>query len=282
MDRRLTDGRAVPAAFIRIGMVENEGVMIELTAGEGHTFSAYRVDPTGAPKGAVVVVQEIFGVNPHIRKIADAFAAKGYVAIAPSLFDCVKPGVELGYDENSLAEGLALMRQVGTERPFGDIQASVDAVKGAGKVAIVGYCWGGYLAYMSGNRVNGLACAIGYYGGGIADDYREKRKVPTLLHFAENDSLIPFEDVVQFRARRPDVSAFSYPSAGHGFNCNERNSYNEEAAQKALDRTLFWIGQYVEGQPPIALKNAGFYAQAKTDKKKKKKEAADDLGPPMN
>jgi pimeloyl-ACP methyl ester carboxylesterase len=118
-------------------------------------------------------------------------------------------------------------------------------------------------------------------GGGIVDEYREKRKIPTLLHFAENDPLIPFEEVAQFRAHRPDVSAFSYPSAGHGFNCDERNSYNEEAAQMALDRTMFWIGQYVEGQPPIALKNAGSYAQAKTDKKKKKKEAAD-LGPPMD
>jgi carboxymethylenebutenolidase len=114
------------------------------------------------------------------------------------------------------------------------------------------------------------------------DDYREKRKVPTLLHFAENDPLIPFEEVIQFRAHRPDVSAFSYPGGSHGFNCDERDSYNEEAAQKALDRTLFWISQYVEGQAPIALKNAGSYAQAKTDKKKKKKAAADDLGPPMD
>jgi carboxymethylenebutenolidase len=154
-------------------------------------------------------------VNPHIRKIADRFASRGYVAIAPSLFDCVKPGVELGYDENSLSEGLALMQQVGTERSLGDIQATVDAVKSAGKVAIVGYCWGGYLAYMSGNRVTGAACAIGYYGGGIVDEYREKRKIPTLLHFAENDPLIPFEEVSQFRAHRPDVSAFSYPSVGH-------------------------------------------------------------------
>jgi carboxymethylenebutenolidase len=256
--------------------------MIELTAGDGHKFSAYRADPDGTPKGAVVVIQEIFGVNPHIRKVTDSFAARGYVAIAPSLFDCVKTGVELGYDKSSLSEGLALMQQVGTARSLGDIQATVDAVKSAGKVAIVGYCWGGYLAYLSGNRVNGVACAIGYYGGGIVDEYQEKRKVPTLLHFAEDDALIPFDEVTQFRAHRPDVSAFSYPSAGHGFNCDERDSYNEEAAQKALDRTLFWIGQYVEGQPPIALKNAGFYAQAKTDKKKKKKEAADDLGPPMD
>ena len=256
--------------------------MIELTAGDGHKFSAYRADPDGTPKGAVVVLQEIFGVNPHIQKITDAFAAKGYIAIAPSLFDCVKTDVKLGYDEDSLSEGLGLMQQVGKERALGDIQATVDAIKGAGKVAIVGYCWGGYLAYASANRVSGLACAIGYYGSGIVDDYSEKRKIPTLLHFGENDPLIPFEEVTQFRAQRPDVSAFSYPGAAHGFNCNERDSYNEEAAQKALDRTLFWISQYVEGQPPIALKNSGAYAQAKTEKKKKKKEAADDMGPPVD
>jgi carboxymethylenebutenolidase len=255
--------------------------MIELTASDGRKFSAYRADPPDAPKGAVVVVQEVFGVNSHIRKLADAFAAKGYVGIAPALFDNVKPGVELPYDESSLTEGLALMQQVGTERALGDIQTVVDAVKGTGKVAVVGYCWGGYLAYLSGNRVNGIACAIGYYGNGIVGDYREKRRVPTLLHFAENDALIPWEDVVQFRAHRPDVSAFSYPSTGHGFACDERDSYNANAAQHALERTLFWISQYVEGQPPIQLKNAGAYAQAKTEKKKKKKESAD-MGPPMD
>jgi carboxymethylenebutenolidase len=256
--------------------------MMELTAGDGHKFSAYRADPDGTPKGAVVVLHEVFGVNPHIRKVADQFASKGYVAIAPSLFDRVKLGVELGYDEGSLSEGLGLMQQLGTERAIGDIQATVDAVKSAGKIAIVGYCWGGYLAYVSANRVGGLACAIGYYGGGIVDECLEKRKIPTLLHFAEHDPLIPFEDVMQFRAHRPDVSAFTYPSAGHGFNCDERDSYNEAAAQTAYDRTLFWISQYVEGQPPIALKNAGSYAQAKTDKKKKKKPSGggDDLGPP--
>lgn len=256
--------------------------MIELTAGDGHTFSAYRADPPDAPKGAVVVLQEVFGVNPHIKQITDAFAAKGYLAIAPSLFDSVKAGVELRYDDTSLAEGVGLMQQVGKERALAEIQAVVDAVKSAGKVAIVGYCWGGYLAYAAGNQVNGLACAVGYYGGGIVDDYGAKRKVPTLLHFGENDTLIPFEAMSQFRAHRPDVSVFSYPGALHGFNCDQRDSYQEEAAHKALERTLFWISQYVEGQPPIALKNSGAYAQAKVDKKKTKKEAADDLGPPMD
>jgi carboxymethylenebutenolidase len=256
--------------------------MIELTAGDGHKFSAYRADPDGTPRGAVVVVQDLFGINPQIRKLADEFAAKGYLAIAPSLFDSVKTDVALGYDQAGLDEGLGLTQQVGTERAIGDIQEAVDAVKSAGKVTIVGYGWGGYLAYLSANRVKGVACTVGYYGDGIADDYREKRKVPTLLHFGEADPLIPFAEVGQFRAHRPDVSAFSYPGAAHAFNCDQRDSYHDVAAKTALERTLLWISQYVEGQPPIALKNAGAYAQAKVDKKKKKKESADDLGPPTD
>jgi carboxymethylenebutenolidase len=256
--------------------------MIELKAGDGDTFSAYRADPSDAPKGAVVVLQEAFGVNPHIKAITDAFAAKGYVAIAPSLFDSVKTGVELGYGEAGVAEGIGLIEQVGRERALAEIQATVDAVKIAGKVAIIGYGWGGYLAYAAANHVKGIACAVGYYGGGIVDDYGEKRKVPTLLHFGEDDALIPLEAMSQFRAYRPDVSVFSYPGASHGFNCDQRDSYQAEAAQTALERTLRWVSQYIEGQGPIALKNSGAYAQAKVEKKKKKKEAADDLGPPMD
>ena len=254
--------------------------MIELTAGDGHKFSAYRADPDGTPRGAVVVVQDFFGIDPQIRRIADEFAARGYLAIAPSLFNSVRTDVALGYDQKGLAEGLDLTQQVGTERAIGDIQEAVDAVKSAGKVTIVGYGWGGYLAYVSGNKVGDVACTVGYYGNGIVDDYREKRKIPTLLHFGENDPQIPFEDVSQFRSHRPDVSAFSYPGAAHAFNCDERDSYHDEATKAALERTLVWISQYVEGQPPVTLKNAGAYAQAKFDKKKKKKD--DDLGPPMD
>ncbi|MFZ2156512.1 MAG: dienelactone hydrolase family protein [Bradyrhizobium sp.] len=256
--------------------------MIELTTGDGRKLSAYRADPDGTPKGAVVVVQDCFGITPQIRKITDEFAAKGYLAIAPALFDSVKTDVALAYDEGGLAEGANLMQQVGTDHAIGDIQGAVDAVKSAGKVTIVGYGWGGYLAYVSANRVSGTACAVGYYGDGIVDDYRGKRKVPTLLHFGEADPLIPFEKINQFRSHRPDVSAFSYPGAAHAFNCDDRDSYHGEATKAALERTLVWISQYVEGQPPIALKNAGAYAQAKVEKKKKKKEGADDLGPPMD
>jgi carboxymethylenebutenolidase len=254
--------------------------MIELTAGDGHKFSAYRADASGEPKGAVVVLPEVYGVNAHIRKIADSFAAEGYVAIAPSLFDRIKAGVELGYDEAALKEGTELAEKVSVDSALADIQAAVEAVKGAGKVAVVGYGLGGYLAYVAANRVAGLACAIGYYGVGTVEDCREKRKVPTLIHFGEDDALIPAEDIVQFRASRPDVSAFTYPGTGQGFNCDERASYNAAAAQAALERTLFWISQFVVGQAPIQLKNAGSYAQAKVDKKKKKKEGGDDLGPP--
>ena len=253
--------------------------MIELTAADGHKFSAYRADPSDTPKGAVVVLQEVLGADPQIRKITDGFAAKGYVAIAPALIERVAATVEPSNAELSTAEGPGFVEKAGTDGPLADIQAAIDAVKDAGKVAIVGYSGGGYLAYLSGNRVTGLACAIGYYGAGIVDAYQEKRKIPTLIHFGDNDPRTPSEDVIQFRAKRPDVSVYTYP-AGHGFDCDEGDSYDKEAASKALDRTLFWISQYVEGQAPIALKNSGAYAQAKTEKKKKK--ASDDQGPPMD
>lgn len=253
--------------------------MIELTASDGHSLSAYRVEPAGTPKGAVIVIQEEFGINRHIRQIADGFATKGYVAIAPSLFDRVRPGVDLPYDESGAADGAALRQQVSTGQALADIQAAVDSVRQTGKVAVVGYCWGGDLAYAAANRVNGIACVVGYDGSEAVGDYREKRKVPTLLHFGESDPQITLEQVTQFRAHRPDVSAFTYPGASHGFGCDARETYREDAAQKALERTLFWVSQYVEGQPPVLLKNAGAYAQAKTDKKKKKG-GGDDLGPP--
>jgi carboxymethylenebutenolidase len=254
--------------------------MIELTAADGHKFSAYRADPSDTPKGAVVVLQEVLGANPHICKIADNFAAKGYVAIAPALIERAAAAAEPGHEGGQMADGPGFPGPLGTDGPLADIQAAIDAVRAAGKVAIVGYSGGGYLAYLSGNRVSGLACAIGYYGAGIVNSYQEKRKIPTLIHFGEKDPLTPSEEVIQFRAQRPDVSVYTYP-AGHGFDCGEGESYDKEAAAKAFDRTLFWISQYVEGQPLITLKNAGAYAQAKTEKKKKKPSNADQ-GPPMD
>ncbi|MGR7994397.1 dienelactone hydrolase family protein [Xanthobacter sp. ZOL 2024] len=253
--------------------------MIELSTGDNQVFSAYRADPEGAPRGAVVVLQDVFGVTADIRKLADGFAAAGYVAVAPALFDKVKASTELDCSDDGESAGRGLVAEVGTEWPLSAIQATVDSVQDAGKVAVVGFSWGGYLAYHAANRVRGLACAIGYYAGGILDGSREKRRVPTLLHFAEHDAYLPEEDIVQFRAARPDVSAFLYPGASHGFSCAASATYDASAAQAAQERTLFWISQYVVGQGPVLLKNAGAYAQAKTDKKGRK-QADSDMGPP--
>lgn len=236
--------------------------MIELTSGDGHSFSAYRADPADAPKGAVVVLPDVYGVAPHLQKEVDGFAAEGYIAIAPAI-----SGREGEKDGASVTTALQ------------EIQAAVDAVKSVGKVAIVGYDWGGYLAYVSANSLGDLACAVSYYPAGISDQRWVKRKIPTLLHLPENDPSMTMEEIVQFRAQRPDVSAFSYPDARNGFNFDAAESFNEAAAQSARARTLSWISQYVEGQKPIALKNAGAYAQAKTEKKKKKS-GGDDKGPP--
>lgn len=236
--------------------------MIELTSGDGHSFSAYRAEPTDAPKGAVVVLSDVYGVTPHLQKEVDSFAAQGYVAIAPAL-----GAQENANDSPSVTTALQ------------EIQATVDAVKSVGKVAIVGYDWGGYLAYVSANSLNDLACAIGYYPAGISEERWVKRKIPTLLHLPENDPSLPMDEIIKFRAQRPDVSAFSYPEARNGFNFDAAETFDEAAAQSARERTLFWISQYVEGQKPIALKNSGSYAQAKVDKKKKKS-GGDDMGPP--
>ncbi|MDI4664473.1 dienelactone hydrolase family protein [Xanthobacter autotrophicus] len=252
--------------------------MIEVTANDVK-FSAYRADPEGTPKGAVVVLQDVFGVNADIRKIADGFAAAGYVAVAPALFDKVKSNIEL--DASADEEGRSLTTELGTEWPIEAIQATVDTVKDAGKVALVGYSWGGFLAYLAANKVSGLACAIGYHADGLLEVVMEKRRIPTLIHFAEKDPLISEEEIIQFRARRPDVSAFSYPEATRGFGYAAGPAYNAEAASKAQERTLFWISQYVVGQGPVQMKNGGAYAQAKTEKKGKKK-ADDDMGPPLD
>ena len=253
--------------------------MIELTAADGNTLSAYRADPSDTPKGAVVVLQEVFGIDPHIKKVTENFAAQGYVAIAPALFDRVKKNVELGYDEAGLAAGLDLKNQVETTDAIADIQAAVDSVKDTGKVAIVGYCWGGYLAYLAANKVNGLACAIGYYGGGITECVPGEAENPNFASFQRGGSADPLRGGRPIPGLPAGCQRFFLSCAGHGFNCAERSSYNEEAATKALERTLFWISQYVEGQPPILLKNAGFYAAAKTEKKKKPAKASAD-GPP--
>ncbi|ARN81014.1 dienelactone hydrolase family protein [Methylocystis bryophila] len=251
--------------------------MIELTSGDGHSFSAYRADPSEAPKGAVVVLQDFSGVGAHIQKEVDAFAARGYVAIAPLLFQR-----EHKQESVSEKEGVDIAKAVTVDSALLDVQAAIDSVKSAGKVAVVGYSWGGYLAYQSANHLKDIACTIAYYAAGLTEGRTDKRRVPTLLHFPEDDPSTPLDGIVAFRALRPDVSAFSYPKAKNGFNFETAETFDATAAEQAKERTLFWISQFVEGQPPVTLKNSGAYAQAKTEKKKKKASGDDDMGPPMD
>ena len=217
---------------------------IKLTASDGATSDAYRADPAGRPKGAIVVLQEIFGVNPHIRRVADGFAADGYLAIAPALFDRAKPGVELGYTPDDIPIGRDLVAAVGHERTMLDVAAAVAAAAEGGKVGVVGYCWGGSLAYAAASTLPGVDAAVGYYGGNIAKSLDRKPKVPLMLHFGEHDDHIPMTDVEKIRAALPGVPVYSY-DAGHGFNCDARGSYDKPSAAEALERTLALLARHL-------------------------------------
>jgi carboxymethylenebutenolidase len=220
------------------------GKTIELTAADGHKFATYRADPAGKPRGAIVVVQEIFGVNGHMRRVTDGFAAAGYLALSPALFDRTKRGVELGYDEAAIAAGRDLRGAVGDDGPLADIQATIDLAAAAGKVAVVGYCWGGTLAYLAATRLTGIAAAVGYYGGGIAAAANEKTRVPVMLHFGDNDHGIPLSDVDKVRAAHPEITIHVY-KAGHGFNCDERGSFDAASAKIALERTSTFLREHI-------------------------------------
>ena len=223
------------------------GTTIQLTASDGHQLAAYRADPEGAPKGGVVVIQEIFGVNAHIRAVADGYAAAGYVAIAPAMFDRVKRDVELGYEGDDIGIGRDMAFPMGWETPVLDMGAAVSAAAEAGKVGTVGYCWGGSLSYLSACKLD-IACAVGYYGGQITKildaDPTAKPKVPTMLHFGNNDAGIPLDMVERVRSENPNVPIHMY-EAGHGFNCDHRGSYDEASAKTARARTLEFFAEHM-------------------------------------
>ncbi len=227
------------------------GQFIDLTAGDGFVFPAYVARPAGQPKGAIVVLQEIFGVNVHIREVADGYAAQGYLAVAPSTFHRVKQGVELGYTGDDMQAGMALKTAVEALPAPGvlaDIQAAIAhaAKESGGKVGIVGYCWGGLLTWRSAALLDGLSAAVPYYGGGVTTEAEVARqpKVPVLAHFGDKDHWISLESVEAFKKAHPGVEVHVY-EADHGFNCNHRGSYNEAAAKRALQRTLAFFAQHV-------------------------------------
>lgn len=220
------------------------GSMIELVAGDGFRLSGYRAEPTGVPRGAVVVAQEIFGVNSHIKSVCDGFAADGYLAIAPALFDRVRRGVDLGYTADDIAAGIELKAGTSTDHALMDIAAAQAAAAGASKTGIVGYCWGGFVAWMAAARLPGFACAVPYYGGGMIEAIGEQPRCPVMMHFGEQDQMLPVSGVERLRAAHPAHQVFLY-AASHGFNCDHRGSFNAEAAALARKRTLEFFRTHI-------------------------------------
>ena len=225
------------------------GQFVTLSAADGVSFPAYVARPEGTPQGGLVVLQEIFGVNSHIRSVADGYAAEGYLVVAPSTFHRVQAGVDLGYSEADMGNGMALKAAVEALPAPGvlaDIQAAVDHAAQGGKVGILGYCWGGLLTWRSACTLNGLAAAVPFYGGGMTTDAEAARtpKVPVMAHFAEQDHWIPLDSVKAFQTAHPQVPVHLYP-AHHGFNCDQRGSWDAPSSALARERTLAFLARHL-------------------------------------
>lgn len=215
------------------------GEFTTLMARDGHEFNAWLTPSTGAARGVLVIAQEIFGVNHHIRGVADGFAADGYVTIAPCLFDRIRRGIELGYSESEVKEGRGYRVQIPLEKTMLDLAASINVVKHAGRVAVIGYCWGGTLAYVAACELP-ITCAVSYYGGQIREHLGKSPRRPVMYHFGEKDPYISPADIEKIRAADPNGTFHLYP-ADHGFNCDERASYDAPSARLARERTLAFL-----------------------------------------
>jgi len=220
------------------------GQMITLTAADGFELGAYRADPDGAPRGGLVVLQEIFGVNDHIRATCDRYAALGYAAVAPALFDRQVPGFESGYSTEEVAEARKFLADIDLDAMLRDTAAAVGALSGSGRIGVVGYCLGGSLAFLAATRLDGIDAAVGYYGGMIARHADETPKAPTQLHYGATDASIPMSDVEIAIDKRPDCDIHVYP-AGHGFSCDSRPSFDPGSTLVAWGRTLRWFDEYL-------------------------------------
>lgn len=222
------------------------GQNITLTASDGFKLGAYRADPTSSPKGTIVVIQEIFGVNSHIRNVCDRLANEGYVAIAPAIFDRIEPNFQSGYSPDEVAVARKFVANPDWTAMLRDTQAAIDEAKGSGPVGIIGFCLGGSVAYAAATKLTGLKAAVGYYGGVIVRFADDKPTVPTQLHFGEKDSGIPLTDVDTIKAKRPDVEIFIYPGAQHGFGCDERASFDKASSDLAWQRSLAFFAAHLK------------------------------------
>ena len=221
------------------------GQTISLTTTDGHNLDAYKAEPTGAPKGALVVIQEIFGINGQIRSTVDHFANQGYVAIAPALFDRIEKGIELSYNEDDFATGRETRQKITDDWITSDISAAVQEVSSTGNVSVIGFCFVGYATYIAACTVDGLSAAMPFYGGGIAAKVGEMQpKCPTQFHFGDNDAAIPLDDLQKIKDALQDSPLYVYDDSGHGFTCDDRDSYNAGATQRSYARALEWVSQH--------------------------------------
>ena len=218
---------------------------LQLRAADGHTFQAYLARPgAGTPtRGGLVVVQEVFGVTGHIERVAEQYAAQGYLAIAPALFDRQQRGVNLPYDDAGVKTGLEFAQKADVDGLLSDLGAAMDAVSHAGAVGMVGYCWGGRVVYQAGSRTNAAAGVV-YYGGTITQVLEPAPRCPMQFHFGREDRHVPLADVERIRAACPQGEFHLY-DAGHGFNCTDRDSYDAAAAHEAFGRTLEFLARHL-------------------------------------
>jgi carboxymethylenebutenolidase len=214
-----------------------------LMARDGHEFSAYLASPAAAPRGAVVVLQEIFGVNEHIRGVVAQYAAVGFLTIAPALFDRIGRNLELGYTPKDMELGTGYRLQIDEAKALLDIGAAVNVARHAGRVALVGFCWGGMLTWLGAGALN-VQAAVGYYTSRVWEKLDRLPKCPIMLHYGERDKNIPPERVEQVRAACPAAQIFTYP-ADHGFNCPARGSYDAPSAALAWERTQEFLKQHI-------------------------------------
>ena len=223
------------------------GESMQVTAQDGHELSTYVSRPPGTPVGAVIVVQEIFGINAHIRSVADGFAREGYVAIAPALFDRYERGVELKYEGEDMQKAYGLYQKLSPDTALLDVAAAFTKLKEEDhtRIAVVGFCYGGFLTWLTATRGEAYgmtpACCVGYYAGGIGSVAEEEPNCPVLLHFGANDSHIGPEQIEAVREAHPEVEICIYEGAQHGFNCDARAAFHPEQARIARERTLSFL-----------------------------------------
>ena len=222
------------------------GKQFTLTTTDKHTLGAYRADPQGAVKGGMVVVQEIFGVNHHIRAVCDRLAGMGYAAVAPAVFDRFVRDFECGYTPDEIAHARSYLGNLNWDHMVADVAAAKDDLKGVGPVGVIGFCMGGTAAFLGACRIPGFAAAVAFYGGMIGKFADEKPKCPLQMHFGEKDESIPMDVVAAIKAKQPQAETYTYPDAPHGFSCDERASYRKEASDLAWSRTQEFLTKYMK------------------------------------